>query len=153
MYKAAWDIILLHMCTKNEDHMMYASWDIRWDSQSFLSFWVIFIPLTLPITQNIQILKKWKKAWRYHNFPLVYLKWQSNVLWFLRYKAWQKNFYVILGYFSPFYSTNNTENYFWKNEKKNKKTKNAGRYYHFTLVYHNWQSYDVCFLRYGMWQA
>ena len=32
---------------------------------------------------------------------------------------------------------------FWKNEK------HTWRYYHFTHVYHKWQSYDVWFLRYG----
>ena len=34
---------------------------------------------------------------------------------------------------------------FWKNEKK------ARRYYHFTQVYHKWQSYYVWFLRYEAW--
>ena len=34
---------------------------------------------------------------------------------------------------------------FWKKEKK------PWRYYHFTHVYHKWQSYDVWFLRYGTW--
>ena len=33
---------------------------------------------------------------------------------------------------------------FWKNEK------NTWRYYHFTNVYHKWQSYDAWFLRYGV---
>ena len=33
---------------------------------------------------------------------------------------------------------------FWKNEK------NTWRYYHFTNVYHKWQSYHVWFLRYGV---
>ena len=28
--------------------------------------------------------------------------------------------------------------------------KNAWRYFHFTNVYHKWQSYDVWFLRYGV---
>ena len=27
---------------------------------------------------------------------------------------------------------------------------NTWRYYHFTLVYHKWQSYDACSLRYGV---
>ena len=36
---------------------------------------------------------------------------------------------------------------FWKNEK------NTWRYYHFTNVYHKWQSYDVWFLRYGVQQT
>ena len=36
---------------------------------------------------------------------------------------------------------------FWKNDK------NAWRYYHFTLIYHKWWSYDVWFLRYGVRQT
>ena len=31
--------------------------------------------------------------------------------------------------------------------------KNPWRYYHFTFVYHEWQSYDVRFLGYGVQQA
>ena len=34
-----------------------------------------------------------------------------------------------------------------------KKWKNPWRYYHFTFVYHEWQSYDVRFLRYRVQQA
>ena len=33
------------------------------------------------------------------------------------------------------------------------KWKNTWRYYHFTHVYHTWQSYDVWFLRYGAWRT
>ena len=29
---------ILHMCTKNYNHMMYASWDTEWDRQNFSSF-------------------------------------------------------------------------------------------------------------------
>ena len=38
-------------------------------------------------------------------------------------------------------------------EKQNfeKMKKNSWRYYHFTHVYHKWQSYDVWFLRYEIW--
>ena len=42
MYKVPRDIILLHMRAINEDHMMYRSWDIRRDRQSFFSFWAFF---------------------------------------------------------------------------------------------------------------
>ena len=35
---------------------------------------------------------------------------------------------------------------FWKTEKKNPQ-----RYYHFTHVYHKWQSYNVWLLRYEVW--
>ena len=35
------DIILLHIFTTNEGHMMSGSWHKRQDRQSFLSFWAI----------------------------------------------------------------------------------------------------------------
>ena len=35
--EAAWDIIILHMCTINDNRMMYDSYDM-----DFLSFWAIF---------------------------------------------------------------------------------------------------------------
>ena len=35
-------IIFLHLSTTSEDHMMYGSWDIELDGQSFLSYWTIF---------------------------------------------------------------------------------------------------------------
>ena len=136
---------------------MYASWDIRWDSQSFLSFWVIFIPLTLPITQNIEILKKWKK----HGDIIIFHLCTSNDnqmfygSWDIRHD--RQTFLSFWDIFRPFTPLIIQKISFEKMKKKTKnkkqKTKNAGRYYHFTLVYHNWQSYDVCFLRYGMWQA
>ena len=39
------DIILLQVCTINEDHMMHGSWDIR--HNSFLSIWTIYCPLKM----------------------------------------------------------------------------------------------------------
>ena len=38
MKKASGDIIILHKCTKNDNHMMYDSWDMKHDGQNFLSF-------------------------------------------------------------------------------------------------------------------
>ena len=35
------DIIILHMCTENQDHMMYASWDMEND-RIFYHFGLIF---------------------------------------------------------------------------------------------------------------
>ena len=45
--KIAGDITILHMCTKNHNHMRYSSWDIEWD-KFFWSFWAIFCPLRPP---------------------------------------------------------------------------------------------------------
>ena len=48
MKKLAGDIIILHMCTINNNHLMYGSWDIERVGQNFLSFWTIFCPFTPP---------------------------------------------------------------------------------------------------------
>ena len=66
-------LIWLYMHTKNDSHMMYSSWDIKWDGQNFLSFWTIFFPFT-PLT-----------TWKINNHIE---KWQSYDVWFLRYGAW-----------------------------------------------------------------
>ena len=69
MKKFAGVIIILQMCTKNHNHMMYISWDKKWDRQDFLSFWAIFYHFTphLPTTTppphaNDPKNKKWKKC-------------------------------------------------------------------------------------------
>ena len=50
------DIITLHLCTTNDNHMMYGSWER--DRQTFLSFWTSFCPPPPPLTtQKIKILK------------------------------------------------------------------------------------------------
>ena len=62
MKKPLGNIIILHLCTINDNHMMYGSWDIKHDGQNFLSLWTIFCPFTLLTTQNIKILKKMKNT-------------------------------------------------------------------------------------------
>ena len=60
--KTPQDIIILHMCTKNHDHMLYCSLDIVCDRcNSYCSFWAIFCPSPTLTAQKIKILKKWKK--------------------------------------------------------------------------------------------
>ena len=51
--------MILHMCTINDNHMMYGSWNMEHDRQNALSFWTIFctfVPLTTP---------KMKILWRF----------------------------------------------------------------------------------------
>ena len=55
------DIITLYMCTINDNHRMYGSWDMKHDGQNILLFWTIFCPFTHLLTRKIKILKKWKK--------------------------------------------------------------------------------------------
>ena len=41
-------LIILRMCTTNDNHMMYGSWDMEHDGQDFLSFWTMFCLLAPP---------------------------------------------------------------------------------------------------------
>ena len=54
MKKMPGDIIILHMCTINENHLMYGSSDVKPERQNFLSFWTIFCPFTPLTTQKNQ---------------------------------------------------------------------------------------------------
>ena len=76
----------------------------------------------------------------------VYHKWRSYDTWFLKYKMWQTEIFVILGHFLLFQPLNNLENQNFNIEK------NAYRYYNFTHLHHKWQWY-VWFLRYGAQQT
>ena len=60
MKKTLTDIIILHMCTIHDSHMMYSFWDMERDRQNFSSFWTIFctfIPLTTQKNQNFEKMK------------------------------------------------------------------------------------------------
>ena len=54
MKKTPDDIIILQMCTINDSHMMYGSWDTECNGQNFLSFWTIFCPFTSWTAQKIK---------------------------------------------------------------------------------------------------
>ena len=134
------NIILLHMRTINEDHMIYGSWNIRCNRQNFCHFGP-FLPFHPPLTTwKIKILKTWKETKRYH-FMHVHYKCQSYDVRFLRYGVQQIEFFAILDHFCPLTSV-------WAQKIKIlEKNKKAWRYNHFTNVYHKWQSSDVWFLK------
>ena len=61
MKKAPGDVIVLHMCTKNNNHMIYASWDMEYDRNDFCHFGQFFalLPTIDPKNKNLeQMLKK-----------------------------------------------------------------------------------------------
>ena len=64
--KSPWDIIILHICTINDNHMLYGSWDMNLNRHNFFSFWTVFWPFTPLTTWKIKILKKWKKKTHTH---------------------------------------------------------------------------------------
>ena len=59
--KAPGDIIILHKCTINDNHMIYGPWDMKCTRQNFLSFWAIFCPFTPLTAWNMKTEKKTEK--------------------------------------------------------------------------------------------
>ena len=98
------DIIILHKCTKNHNHMVYCSWDMACDGcNCYFLFWAIFCPFT-----HLTCPKKWKfqknenNTWRHHYFTQVYQKSWPYAILFLRYGTWQMQLFFILAIFCPF---------------------------------------------------
>ena len=61
MKKKHGNIFILQMCTINESHMMYGSWDMEYNRQNFFVILDHFFALLTPLTIcKIKILKKWK---------------------------------------------------------------------------------------------
>ena len=52
------DIIILHNCIKNHDHMLHCSWDMASDTFNF-SFLAIFCPFTPQTAPNMKIPEIW----------------------------------------------------------------------------------------------
>ena len=61
MKKTARDIIILHKCTINDNHMLYSFWDMKCDRQNLLSFWTVFCHFTHRNNMKNQNFKKLKK--------------------------------------------------------------------------------------------
>ena len=78
----------------------YCSCDIRCNGQLFV-IWGHFLPFDPPNNPKYQNFEKWKKAWGYYHFTLVYHKWWSYDVWFLRYRARQIEFFC---HFGPFFA-------------------------------------------------
>ena len=67
MKKPSEDIIILQICTINDSHMMYGSYNMECNRQNFLSFCTIFALLpSEPKNSKFRINEK--TAWRYDHF-------------------------------------------------------------------------------------
>ena len=118
--------------------MMYSSRD---------SFWAIF---ALWPSQQPKKWKFWKNKKKYleiYHYTFVHHIWWSHM-----YSSWdikhdRQNFFVILGYFLPFYPPNNLEN-----ENFEKMKKSPGDIIILNMSATN-ENHIVWFLRYGAWQT
>ena len=94
------------MCTINQDMWCMVP---KTGFFNILGHFSPFDPHNNPNQNFGKIIIIKKNAWRYH-FTLVYHKWQSHDVLFLRYWAQQTECFVILGYFCPFTHPNNPPN-------------------------------------------
>ena len=104
------DIIILGMCTINDNHMMYGSWDTKCNGQNFLSYRPFFALLPPSQPEKPKFWKNKKNVWRYYHFTHMYHKWRSYDVWLLRYGVGQTELFVVLGHFLPFHPFNKLEN-------------------------------------------
>ena len=96
-------IIILHMCTINDDHMMYG--EIWCMTDRFFFFFHVepFSPFYPTSDHNKnQNFEKMKKNWKYYHFTHVYHKWQSYDVQFPRYETWWTEFFVTFNDFFIF---------------------------------------------------
>ena len=113
MKKFAGDIIIIHICTK-----ITIIWCMVPEISSTTDIMFCHFGWKNP-TRKIKILKKVKNnTWRCYYFTNLYHKCQTYDIWFLRYGAWQTEFFVILDHFLPFYLPKNPKNQNFEKLKK-----------------------------------
>ena len=118
MKKFARDIIL-HMCTKNHNHMRYeVIWRYGVRQTGFFVIMDRFCPFTPYGPIKLKFWKNEKNTWRYYHFTNVYHKWQSYDIWFFRYRVQQTNFFCHFGPFFALLPPNNPKNQKFKKLKK-----------------------------------
>ena len=66
--KTLGDIIILHICMINDNHMIYGSWDMEPDRHNFWSFWTVFCPFPPYGPRKSKFSKNAKNIWRYYHF-------------------------------------------------------------------------------------
>ena len=73
-WKTPGNIIILHKCTKNHNHILYCSLDMAHNRfNCYFSFWAFFSLFTSLTAQKIKIKKIWKKLLEiYYHFTIVY---------------------------------------------------------------------------------
>ena len=102
MKKEPEDIIILHICTKNYDQMMYSFWHMVRDGCNYFSFWAIFchfIPLT---AQKIKIKKKAKKQQEISSFYICVPK--IMIGWCTVPEIWCVTDVIVISHFALFFA-------------------------------------------------
>ena len=117
------DIISLHLCTTNDNHMMYGSLDIRCNKQSFL--WTIICLLWHPPpkktkalkNQDFDKMKQKKNSWGYYHLYQKHIN-ENHIMYGSCDMECDRQFFLTLNRFLPFHSHTNMENHNFDKMKK-----------------------------------
>ena len=128
MWQNPGDIILLHMHTINEDHMMYGSWDIKTQQTEFfviLGYFLPFYPTNSLKNQNLEKMKKKKKKKMPGDIIILHqcTKNHNHMLYYPWDMACDRLILFILGYFLPFYPKESRNQNSPRNQNLKKKEK------------------------------
>ena len=96
------DIIISHMCTIYENHIMFSPWDMEHDWQNFWSLWTIFCPFTSLTTWKIKILKKRKNPLEISSFYISVAK--IVIIWYTVPEIWRVKDVVYVFHFGLFFA-------------------------------------------------
>ena len=111
-------IIILQMCTKNDSHMMYGSWDMECNGQNSLLFWTVFFTFYPTNNPKNQILKKWKNCPEILSFYICVQ--QIKIIWCMVPETWSMmdQTFCHVGLFFDFLPPNNPKNQNFEKMKK-----------------------------------
>ena len=147
MKKTPGNIIILHMCNKIHDHMLYCSWDMARDRCNYFSSWAIFCHFTFLTAWKIKIFKKWKRK------PEATIILQSvpkiMIICYTVPEIWHVTDVIVIFHFGLFFAP------FPPNSPKNQiflKMKKPGNIIILHVSQKLWSD-DVQFLRHGTWQT
>ena len=131
------DITLLHMCTINQGHMIYGSWDIKCKDKVFCHFGPFFLPFEPPNNPKNKNPKKCLEISFYTCVLQMIIMMYGS--WYIKHD--RQIFLSFSAIFCPFNPLT------IQKIKILRKGKKLLEILSFTQVYHKWQSYDIWFLR------
>ena len=97
--KTPGDIIILHICTINDNRMMYGSWDMEHGSHNFLSFWTVFCPFKNGPRKS----KFWKNEKHLKTLSFYKCVPQMTVIWCMVPEIWSATDRISC-HFGPFFA-------------------------------------------------
>ena len=93
MKKPHGDIIILNLCTTNDNYMMYGSWDMESDRENYhFGLFFALLPSKDPENHNFEKMKI--ILWDNITLQMCTID-ENHDVWFLRYGVRQTEFFVI----------------------------------------------------------